>query len=36
MKRVLLHKIYLVYLNNVIIFSKDFEEMLERLRQVFL
>jgi len=26
------HKIYLVYLDNVIIFSEDFEGMLERLK----
>jgi len=29
-------KICLIYLDYVIIFIKDFEEMLERLRQVFL
>jgi len=32
----LLNKICMVYLNNVIIFSEDFESMIERLRQVFL
>jgi len=32
----LLNKICLVYLDDVIIFSKDYKGMLERLRQVFL
>jgi len=32
----LLHKICLVHLDDVIIFSKNFENMLERLRQIFL
>jgi len=31
----MLHKVCLVYLDDVIIFSKDFEDV-ERLRQVFL
>jgi len=32
----LLHKVCLVYLDDVIIFNIDFKGMLERLRQVFL
>lgn len=31
----LLSKIYLVYLNDVIVFGKSFSEMLENLREVF-
>lgn len=34
--RQLLRKVCLVYLDDVIIFGKSFEEMLNRLRQVFL
>jgi len=32
----LLHNVCLVYLHDIIIFSKNFENMLERLRQIFL
>jgi len=31
----LLHKVCLVYLDDVIIFSEDFEDMLERFLKVF-
>jgi len=32
----LLNKICMVYLDDVIILSEDYESMIERLRQVFL
>jgi len=32
----LLNKICLIYLYNVIIFSENYEGMLERLKQIFL